>query len=195
MQITPVTAVVNPIGLEAAVLNALVPNQSNYRVLLMQPRGQIEASAAGVRNRDRGLARRQFGSFLQGARECHGDLVITPEYSMPWDILVEALEAGSIPSQGRLWALGCESITLGELEAVKQRLAPHASVIYEPLVAGPERFTDPLAYVFVAQPVQGDAVGRVVVLVQFKTCPMADDDHFELNGLQLGTLVYQFGGI
>jgi len=182
-----------PEGLGPPVLNALIPNESNYTVLLLQPRGEIEASAAGVRNRDRDLARRQFGRFLNDARETQPDLVVTPEYSMPWRTLIGAIKAAAVPAEGKLWTLGCESIRYSELEQVKQELAPLATVIYETLLPDAQRFTDPLAYVFLAPPADGNGAGRIVVLIQFKTYPMGDDDHFEINGLQRGTRIYQFG--
>ena len=83
MQIKPVAEVLAPEGLAAPTLNALVPNESNYTVLLMQPHGETDASAAGVRNRDRDVAKNQFGRLLDGARKTLADLVITPEYSCP----------------------------------------------------------------------------------------------------------------
>jgi hypothetical protein len=48
--------------------------------------------------------------------------------------------------------VGCESIKHCELEAVKNDLAPHATVLYEKLEADTTRFTDPLAYLFLAPP-------------------------------------------
>jgi len=195
MEIKSVSDVLAPAGLGAPTLAALVPNEVNYKVLLMQPHGEIEGSAAGVRNRDGVLAQRQFGRFLVDARETQADLVVTPEYSMPWAVLVGAIKGGIVPSQGKLWVLGCESITYSDLENLKQDLAPCATVLCETLQPDPQRFTDPLAYVFVAAPIEGDGAARIVVLVQFKTHPMGDDNHFEINGLQRGTLVYQFGGV
>jgi len=195
MQITPVAEVLASEGLSDPVLSALEPNHNNYTVLLMQPRGQIEASTAGVRNRDRELARRQFARILPDAQHTQADLVITPEYSFPWETLVAAIKEGTVPGQGKLWALGCESIKYNELETLKQDLAPFATVLYEPLQPDPTRFTDPLAYVFVAPPIAGSGAATLVVLVQFKTHPMGDDDHFEIKGLQLGTRIYQFGSI
>ncbi len=67
-------------------------------------------------------------------------------------------------------------------------------MLCEPLEADPERFTDPLAYVFLAPPLTGSGDAQLVVLVQFKTRPMADADHFEVNSMQRGTCIYQFGG-
>jgi len=194
MEITPVQGVLLSEGLGVPVINALVPNVDNYSVLLLQPRGQIEASAAGVWNRDRGLAQRQFGQFLTNAQQTGADLVITPEYSMPWETLAGAIKAGRVPGEGKLWALGCESIKYSDLEAMKHDLAPFATVIFEPLQQDGARFTDPLAYVFLAPPVEPGSAAKLIVLVQLKTHPMGDDDHFEINGLQRGTRIYQFGG-
>lgn len=193
MQIKPVAEVLASEGLGAPVINALVANVENYSVLLMQPCGHIEASTAGVRNRDRELAQRQFGGFLTDARQTGADLVITPEYSMPWETLVAAIKNGTVPGEGKLWALGCESIKYDELEGLKHDLAAFATVIFEPMQPDAARFTDPLAYVFVARPVEGGGAASIVVLVQFKTYPMGDNDHFEVNGLQRGTRIYQFG--
>lgn len=195
MEIKQVAGVLAPTGLGAPVLNLLVPNECNYTALLMQPHGEIEASAAGVRNRDRSLARRQFGKFLDDARETQADIAITPEYSMPWESLVAAIKQGTVPAEGRLWALGCESVKLSELETLKEDLAPFATVLFETLQPDPARFTDPLAYVFLSAPHDGKGAARTVVLVQFKTYPMGDGDHFEVNGLQRGTCIYQFGGL
>lgn len=188
------TTVLNPYGYDAPSLNALDANERNYKVLLMQPYGQIEATTAGVFNRNRVLARLQFGKFLKDAYDSQADLVVTPEYSMPWEILVQSIKTNIVPSQGRLWVLGCESIKYNDLESVKRDLAPYATMIYEPISADRERFTDPLAYVFYAPPVDGHGAAKLVLLVQFKNYPMGDKDHFEINGMQRGTRIYQFGG-
>ncbi len=195
MQIKSVAEVLAPSGLGVPELNALVPNETNYTVLLMQPRGQIEASSAGVQNRDRDLAQRQFGEFLSGARHAQADLTVTPEYSMPWETLVAAIKEGIVPAQGKLWALGCESIKYTELEERKEDLASFATMLYEPLQPDHGRFIDPLTYVFAAPRAEENGVVRIVMLVQFKTYPMGDDDHVEINSLQRGTYVYQFGNV
>ena len=192
MQIKLVAEVLATAALDEPKLSALVPNVDNYTVLLVQPHGQIQASIAGVRNRNRPLAQRQFRQFLADARRNQADLAITPEYSMPWETLVEAIKAAAVPAQGKLWVLGCESITYSQLEALKQDLASIATVLYEPLQPDATRFTDPLAYVFFAPPIDGNAA-RLVILVQFKTHPMSDKGHFEINAMQRGTCVYQFG--
>lgn len=193
MEIKPVIELLAPAGLGTPSLRALVPNEENYSVLLFQPRGRIEANGRGVRHTNRELARNQFRAFLHVAQTADTDLAVTPEYSMPWDVLVEAIKADSGPAEGALWALGCESVTYADLESLKQELATHAAVLYESLQPDPQRFVDPLAYVFRAPNSDRNGPGQLVLLVQFKTCPMRDANHFEINGLQRGTQVYQFG--
>ena len=122
MNIRPISEILSPAGLGLPNINALVPNVVNYTAILLQPKGEIEASAAGVRNRDRDLALIQFRAFLEIARETAADLAITPEYSMPWDVLVPSIKEGLAPSSGKLWVLGCESITYPELLALKQEM-------------------------------------------------------------------------
>ncbi len=91
MNIKLVAEVLNEAALNSPILNALIPNEDNYSVLLMQPHGDIQASNAGVKNRNRQLAHLQYDKFLKNAIEAQADLVVTPEYSMPWDTLIAAI--------------------------------------------------------------------------------------------------------
>lgn len=194
MEIIPVFTVLADAGFEPPMLNVLVPNVDNYRALLLQPHGDIEASSLGVWNRDRDLAHRQYEKFLGDACQAGADLAVTPEYSMPWKSLTDALKAGMVPAQGKLWAFGCESIKYSKLEDLRDELSEFVSVIFEPLDEDNERFLSPLAYVFNASTTDGSSTRQTVVLVQFKTHPMGDPDHFEVNAMQRGTSIYQFGG-
>jgi len=195
MEIKSVEEILKCAGIGLPTLNVLVPNVDNYSTLLMQPHGDIEVDDQGVRSFDRILATTQFSQFLSNAVEAQADLVITPEYAMPWDVLLGAIQDGVKPSRGKLWVLGCESIKLSELETVKTEMSPYATVIYESLEMDNERFLGPLAYVFVAPALAADAEDRLIVLCQFKTNPMGDADHFEVNRLLCGSNVYQFGNV
>lgn len=194
MEIVPVRNMLAPEGLEEPLLNALIPNENNYKALLLQPLGRIEASADGVRNKDVELAQEQFRKFLENAGDMQADLVITPEYSMPWSVLEDSISADIFPSDGILWILGCESIRYSELELFRERLAPFAAMLYEPLNSNTERFLSPLAYIFKAPCKNEAGKTKNIILVQFKTHPMGDPEHFEINGMQRGTFIYQFGG-
>jgi len=189
-----VTQVLANNGLNAPTLNVLVADANNYSVLLLQPKGQIEATQTGIRNRDRALASAQFGEFLAEASASGADLVATPEYSTPWDALRGALNgANGGPAQGKLWALGCESIKYRELLVIRQQLAEIATVIFEEMNPDDNRFVDPLAYVFRTTKRDSDAQPQLVIVVQFKTQPMSDPHDLERDSLQVGTRVYQFG--
>jgi hypothetical protein len=194
MEIHAVAEVLQAEGLRAPTLHALSSDVNNYQALLMQPQGEIEVSSTGVRNKDRSLAQAQFGQFLSKAQETAADIAVTPEYSMPWEVLVAAVKAGRVPAEGKIWVFGCESLRYSDLETLKQNLVQWATLLFEPLQADPARFIDPLAYVFTTTPTQGPVAARTVVLVQFKTHPMGDADHFEVNGMQRGKRVYKFGG-
>lgn len=126
----------------------------------------FDLSSVEVMAFKRRIAERQFARFLMDAQETRADLVITPEYSMPWEILIAAIKEGTTPAQGKLWVLGCESIKFRKLEALKQELAPFATVLYEPLQPDATRFTDPLAYVFFAPRLDDNTGARLVVLVR-----------------------------
>lgn len=193
MQIKPVAEVLGRAGFDAPALKALIPDVNNYSVLLLQPSGDIEATADGVHNHDQPLATKQFSRFIKDAVNTHADLALTPEYSMPWSVLTDSIKNGAHPEPGKLWVFGCESIDYNLLPVLREELAQYATLLCETIETGPKHFTDPLAYVFQA-PVQGSSELALVVLVQFKMHPMGDDDHFEISALQRGSCVYQFGG-
>lgn len=194
MDIVPATQILADHGFDEPRLNVLLADANNYSVLLLQPEGQIEATQAGIRNRDRELAGAQFMGVLAEATASQPDLVVTPEYSTPWEALRAAIVgADKGPTQGKLWALGCESIKYSELQSIKHEIAEIATVIFEGMDSDDNRFVDPLAYVFRTTESHGDGQPKLVVLVQFKTHAMADKHEFEKNRLQLGSSVYRFG--
>lgn len=100
MKITPVKDMLAPKGLDVPILNVLIPNKDNYKTLLLQPSGEIEANAEGVHHKDRDLAKKQFALFLDDAKHTQADLVITPEYSMPWSVLINAIKSDLVPAYG-----------------------------------------------------------------------------------------------
>ena len=195
MRIVAVHDVLSPAGLKEPELNVLAPTQGNYSAMFFQPEGNIEVTSEGVRHADRTLADNQFGAFIRAAVTDNVDLAVTPEYSMPWDTLGTQLSAGSTPRPGSVWVFGCESITLSELKSICGRLAPDVQVIYEDLDEEPNRFLNPVAYVFVTQRTEIEDSPQLVMLVQFKSCPMRHADDIEVNGMQKGTRLYCFGNM
>ena len=115
MKIKSFTEILQAAGLAAPSFDALIPNDQNYTAMLFQPQGDIEGDPSGVRNHNRDRAVAQFSRFLQEAVQRQAELAVTPEYSLPWDVLIGAIKSGATPGPGKLWVLGCESIKYAEL--------------------------------------------------------------------------------
>ena len=178
-------------------LAVLEPQADPYCALLCQPAGTIHASAHRIGNDDQEAVRPMYRSFLQKGVDRHAQLVSTPEYSVPWAVLDEVLCGNLQPPKGCLWALGCESITPDELDAIRDRLTERHNVrlVFEPFDATKrvqKRFVDPLVYVFWTWNTNGEDV--LCILVQFKTGVSRDEEHVELTSLYEGTRVYKFDG-
>jgi len=154
----------------------------------MQPGGVIgfNDEFVGHRAHDSGVTK--FKEFLSLAAEKDCDLVLSPEYSCPWASLEHAIGQGSLPKEGKLWALGCEAITRDELEAIKIRL-PNMMWIHEPLPRTAGRFLDVLCYVFKTKSKAG--VVKNIALLQFKTQAMVDPElAWERDRLIVGKTIY-----
>ncbi len=183
-------------------LDALEPTPEPYSALLYQPHGVIHASAARMGNADPGAAAPKYRSFLDESVRTRAQLVVTPEYSVPWAVVDDIIAGAVRPANGALWALGCESLTPHELTALRDRLEASDDVrlVHEPLnqtKAVQNNFINPLVYVFWCL----DSSDRDVLclLVQFKTVVSRDDAHVEVTSLYTGDRVYKFnadsGGI
>jgi len=194
MELKPIAEILQNNNLGKPQLNALIPNVNNYKTFLLQPHGEIEANSEGVFNKNKEIAKQQFSSFLNEALKNDSDLVITPEYSLPWEVLIDSLNNEIKPKEGKIWVLGCESIKYSQLAEISHRISAKAKLLHEPLEADNDRYVDPLAYIFTAPSLIAGEGSKLVVVIQFKTHPMGDNDHFEINGLQLGNHIYKFGG-
>jgi hypothetical protein len=194
MEIVSVATFLSKSGFRHPVLAALNEGADNYSALLMQPEAQICAGNAGVRNSDPAEAKAQFGAFLALAAETGADLVVTPEYSTPWPVMIETLRSNTRPGEHAIWMLGCESITRADLLTVQTAQRDAITFLFEDLPSKPDKFLDPLVFVFYAVNEKTKKT-ELVALVQFKTSPMGDKDHFERSNLQLGNSVYCFGSV
>jgi len=128
-------------------------------------------------------------SYLSLAIDHELDLVLSPEYSLPWKVFGEFIQKQRLPALGKLWVLGCESITPEELEAFVLATKTIVKWIYEPVPRTSGHFLDVLAYVM--QVPSQDGTPTNVILLQFKTQAMADKSQaFERNNLIVGTTTY-----
>ncbi|MFC1947535.1 hypothetical protein ACFLXY_06420 [Chloroflexota bacterium] len=192
MEIVPVFEPLENVGLSEPELHSLVPDGLNYEVLLFQPKGDIEINPL-LKNRNSELAGKQFGQFIEYVESLNVDLAVTPEYSMPWDVVFKYLENEHRPNLGKLWVFGCESITLSQLKQIEEQLKDKVTFIYENIESREDKFVSPLVYLFQAPEKHNHANYRMVAIVQFKNYPMSDADRYEADGLNLGSVVYGFG--
>lgn len=191
-----VSAILAENHLQGPHLAVLTPNIDEYSVLLYQPKGDVLISKQRIGNRDQQFAISQYRKLLEHSVQENIHLVVTPEYAVPWQALTQSILEGNVPPVGCLWALGCESITVGELEALQTQLGEKAVVVFENFdkkAAALKSFLDPLAYVFRSKAENG--ADSLVLLIQFKTHPSVDDDHFEADNLFLGSDIYVFGTV
>lgn len=184
-------------GLVHPKLNALQADDALYTVLTYQPHGRIRIADDSIGHAEPDDANRKIKSFFERvvAMENQPDLVIAPEYSVPWDTLLKSIEAGLRPALGKLWVLGCESLPLGLLDRHRDRLGDKAIVLDDdisPKQRTTQRYRNPLVYVFVTE-CDADAAQRLVLLVQYKTEPSGDPGNTEATGMLPGKNVYVFG--
>src|ERR1700724_193429 len=93
------------------MLNVLIPDTRLYETLSIQPRGDIAARDDFIGHADHAAAVSQFSDFLRLAVENDSDVVLSPEYSCPWEAMTQAVKEKTLPKSGKLWVLGCEAIT------------------------------------------------------------------------------------
>ena len=186
-QFHSITTLLASRGLIAPNLNLLVPDNTLYDVLAIQPVGRIAVRDDFLGPEDRVTAEAKFTHFLALAAQRQPDLAFSPEYSCPWSSITAALQNNLAPATGKLWALCAESVTRAQLEAVKQA---HRQIewFHEPYPNRPGNFFDPVVYFFTATTQEG-APQRVGV-IQFKTRAM--EGVIERNRLIVGDTIYYF---
>ncbi|MBF5037950.1 hypothetical protein INP77_00445 [Methylophilus sp. 13] len=183
-------------NLDHPILNALQATETLYTTLAYQPSGHILIQDDFIGNADE-KARVRARSFLNLINELdvQPDLVISPEYSIPWQALSELLLSGSRPDAGKLWILGCESLKLGELANIRDNLRDIAVVLDDdtsPVETTTQRYRNPVVYIFETKSLVDESL-KLVLLVQYKTCPSGDKDNTEAKGMLPGKFVYVFG--
>ncbi|MFB9124393.1 hypothetical protein E2553_35230 [Paraburkholderia dipogonis] len=193
MRIELISDVLRENNLEYPTLAVLQSTEDLYTALLLQPAARVTVREDFIRNSDCDQAHQLFSSI---AREAHAravELFVTPEYSFPWKTIEELLNAGITPAAGKLWVLGCESLSLGELAGLKARFAGRATVIHENLAQQPAaaRFLDPLVYLFRTRELNAGPE-HIVMVVQFKTAPSGDPQNIEATRMAKGEEVYLF---
>lgn len=110
-------AFANDLGITFDLISLRTDSQP-FTIHMYKHQGEFLATPSkfgNVRN-----ASPQFEYFFNKVRTANTDLVLSPEYSCSWEI-VNAIIADTRlwPLPGKLWAIGCESMTRAELANFK----------------------------------------------------------------------------
>jgi hypothetical protein len=197
LEIVLVESKLRAIGLESPRLNALRADDTLYTVLAHQPPGHIRIAPDSIGHADAVEAKRRTDALLRLASTPgdQPDLFVSPEYSVPWDALLDAVEQGCAPELGKLWVLGCESLPLGGLDVVRKRLGARAVILDDDVSSvarTTQRYRNPLVYVFKTKDV-ADESEKLVLLIQYKTEASGDPQNTEATGMLPGVCIYAFG--
>lgn len=177
-------------------LRCLTADRQPYRAMLLQPDGPIVGTTdrVGHQNQARGASLCRL--FLRQSVQEHADLVVAPEYCVPWIVANEiaAVDSAMRPPAGAIWVLGFESISLVQLHQTVDGLRKAGHFVqYESIDAADahlKSYVDPLMYVFWCS--RPDKALVLCFVIQFKTTPSRDGLDVEQRSLCLGKLVYTF---
>ena len=173
-------------------LRVLSRGTERYRLALYQHEGVLALTEQNTKLGNRDNPSGKLRSFFNKARESNADLAITPEYSCPWEVIRNILDDPQHwPNDGKLWAIGAESITPDEITAFAAQYNHKSIKVHFDGTRLAENgvFFDPLVYLFRAEV---NDVLHLIVLIQFKTQHMgvwAGGD-IERDRLKTGREVY-----
>lgn len=177
-------------------LNCLVADRQPYSLLMLQPGGPISGTEERVGHSDIARGNDLCRAFLQKSLDEQAELVIAPEYCVPW-VLVEEVgfEQSQIhPPEGAIWVLGCETIRPCELEKVVEKVQKNGHFVYHEPIRDPnaktKSYINPLVYIFWCSKPDGSKVLSFVI--QFKTTPSRDNLDVEQRSMIVGEQVYTF---
>ena len=91
------------LNLTQVPLSLLQPNDHPYTAAFLQPEGVVDATTNAIQNANPVGANAKHSQFLRTAFDFGVDLAITPEYSCPWDALLQSIDNRILPAPGQLW--------------------------------------------------------------------------------------------
>lgn len=153
------------IGITDLNLEALEFNTNQYSTLLYQHRGNFQPTPQKFGNSNDAASVEQFSNFIRLAKQENGSIAMTPEYSCPWPVIETILQTAELqPKNGKLYALGCESISPAEIQRIRDtHSGPNCIIYFDNTVLDVNgNFFDPLCYIFKNE-------NRLYLIIQFKT--------------------------
>lgn len=178
------------IGLNYPTLNIFEQRGTIIGIAQWQPKGIIgfERSRGFFSKEESHVNKAE--KFIESADAFNADVVVTPEYSFPWELLKQILLTKSIEMQyGVLWCLGMEGISYSNFNNFVRdcNQCQDVLVITEDLKhISRKNFLSCLVYVFKTSE-------KTVCLIQLKTTAASDKwAVLEASGLTTGNTIYYF---
>ena len=101
MELIDISGLLAASRLSLPTLNVLSADERLYKIALLQLEANIITSDNGlVANSDA-----KIRNFIELSNEQNADVVVTPEYSCPWDSLRQLFSEGRVPLINSLWVI------------------------------------------------------------------------------------------
>lgn len=172
-------------------LQVCISDSKPVQVLQWQCQGEPKADLVRGVYTTTPLHIEKANHFVRLAKETCSDLVLTPEYSFPCEVLDIVVGDRELwPEKGSLWCLGMQGYARQEFTEKLELWTSTGNTLvirsaFERIVM--RHFVDTLIYLFVLDD------GRLCILPQFKTTPMSDKwNEYEARGLCTSDLIYIF---
>jgi hypothetical protein len=172
----------------SAELNILKRDIGPCNILLYQHEGELTGSPVRIGNRTASYG--PLRAFFVKAKETEADLALTPEYSCPFNVLMEVLaDQNRWPLQHKLWAVCTESVSREVMEELLNYLSdPRFNLTFDhSVMQSAGNFVNPIFYLYT------NTDGSLLhVIIQCKIFPMSArrEGIVELNNLIPGKTIY-----
>ena len=160
------------------------------KVAYWQPKGEIKFCKHRGFYCDELIHYNKAREFLNYAKNGNSDIVITPEYSVSWNILKNIIEKKDYwPESRKLWCLGMEGTSCEDLKAFKMEYEKSSTVnifMENWENVSQNNFVSCLVYLFYSE-------SKLVCIIQLKTTAASDRwAELEAMGLSTGNTIYYF---
>ena len=187
MEFKYIEDVIQGIQLDLVVCKTI---SQRYKTILYQHEGKLSFSNTKIG--DITSLKIKFDNFIDYCKNQKPDLVITPEYSTRLESINELItNKKNAIKKGALWVLGSESITMAELDNMKNELENNSTYFHYDfkLDCSHGNFLDPVFYLFYGKLNNED---KLFVIVQFKNYHMGvwSGGEIESNNMIQGRELY-----
>lgn len=175
-------------------------SDNSYSVLLIQPRANLKVEKAkGLIPEEYDKFIEKFRKYIELAYKKKYDLILTPEYSVPIQIIKELVQNQEKLKSGSLYCMCCESIAYNEFTTLLNEFKEvnNVDVCFDALnEINENELVCCLLYItkikFIKE--NSETEEKLFLIPQFKTTHMKDKEmNFETSSLSCGKVVFYFG--